>query len=101
RLLNSHVFLLPPFFDYGATFLWAISGALMGARRGYDFVGIFILAMVSATGGGLLRDGLFLQDGPPVLVRSQGYLMLVAAGTLIVLCFGKKVEKIRGFEALV
>jgi uncharacterized membrane protein YeiH len=99
--LNPHDFLLPPFFDYAATFLWAVTGALMGARRGYDFIGIFILAMVSATGGGLLRDGLFLQDGPPVLVRSQVYLGIVAAGTIIVLCFGKRVEKIKGFETLV
>jgi uncharacterized membrane protein YeiH len=99
--LDPHVFLLPSFFDFGATFLWAVTGALMGARRGYDFVGIFILAMVSATGGGLLRDGLFLQDGPPVLVQSPVYLAIVAGGTVIVLLFGKKVETIKGFENLV
>jgi uncharacterized membrane protein YeiH len=99
--VDPHVFLLPPFFDYGATFLWAVTGALMGARRGYDFIGIFILAMVSATGGGLLRDGLFLQDGPPVLVRSPVYLAIVLAGTVIVLLFGKRVERLKGFEGLV
>ena len=99
--MDPHAFLLPPFFDYAATFLWAVSGALMGARRGYDFVGIFILSMVSATGGGLLRDGLFLQDGPPVLVRSNVYLGIVAAGTILVMSFGKRVEKFKGFEALV
>lgn len=99
--MDPHIFLLPSFFDYGATFLWAVTGALMGARRGYDFIGIFILAMVSSTGGGLLRDGLFLQDGPPVLVRSPVYLVIVMAGTVIVMLFGKRVEKIKGFEALV
>jgi uncharacterized membrane protein YeiH len=99
--LDPHVFLLPSFFDYGATFLWAVTGALMGARRGYDFIGIFILSMVSATGGGLLRDGLFLQDGPPVLVQSPAYLAIVAGGTVIVLLFGKRVESLKGFEAMV
>jgi uncharacterized membrane protein YeiH len=100
-LVDPHVFLLPSFFDYGATFLWAITGALMGARRGYDFIGIFILAMVSSTGGGLLRDGLFLQNGPPVLVQSPVYLEIVAAGTVIVMLFGKKVEGLHGFETIV
>jgi uncharacterized membrane protein YeiH len=99
--LEPHIFLLPPFFDYGATFLWAVTGALVGARRGYDFIGIFIVAMVSATGGGLLRDGIFLQNGPPVLVTSPVYLLIVLAGTLIVMLFGKRVEKIKGFEAVV
>jgi uncharacterized membrane protein YeiH len=99
--LDPHVFLLPSFFDFGATFLWAVTGALMGARRGYDFVGIFILAMVSATGGGLLRDGIFLQDGPPVLVQSPVYLAIVAGGTLIVLLFGRRVETLKGFESMV
>jgi uncharacterized membrane protein YeiH len=99
--LNDHIFLLPSFFDYGATFLWAVTGSLMGARRGYDFIGIFIVAMVSATGGGLLRDGLFLQNGPPVLVTSPFYLEIVLAGTLIVILFGKRVEKIKGYETLV
>ena len=94
-------FLLPPFFDYAATFFWAISGALVAARRGYDIVGIFILAMVSSTGGGLLRDGLFLQDGPPVLVQSPVYLVLVTVATGVVILFGKRVQRIPGFQRVV
>lgn len=99
--MAADVFLLPPFFDYGATFLWGVSGALVGARRGYDVVGIAILALVSATGGGLLRDGLFLHDGPPVLVRTPAYLELIVAATLVVLLFGKRVPRIKGFGRLI
>lgn len=95
------VFLLPPFFDYAATFCWAISGALVAARRGYDVIGIFILAMVSSTGGGLLRDGLFLQDGPPALVQSPVYLELVAAATAVVMLFGKRVHTLPGVKRIV
>mgnify|MGYP003336957914 CR=1 FL=1 len=47
-------------YDLGATFFWGMSGAMLAARKGCDIVGIFIIAMVSATGGGLIRDGLFL-----------------------------------------
>ncbi len=57
-------------FDVVATLFWAISGAMLGARRGFDILGIFIVAMVSSVGGGLLRDGFFLQDGPPRFLQS-------------------------------
>jgi uncharacterized membrane protein YeiH len=68
------------FFDVGATFIWAITGAAMGVRRGYDYTGIFVMAFVSALGGGLLRDGIFLQHGPPVAVRGPMYLITVLVG---------------------
>lgn len=97
----QQAFLLPPIFDLGATFLWAVSGALLGARRGFDVIGILILALVSSTGGGLLRDGLFLQNGPPVLVRTPVYLGIVLLATLVVLLFGRRVQRIKAFEPLV
>jgi len=93
--MNPSVFLIPPFFDYGATFLFAASGALIAAKRGYDVVGILALAIVSATGGGLLRDGLFLQNGPPVLVTNPVYLQLIAAGALTVIVFGRRVQQFK------
>lgn len=93
-------FLLPPAFDYGATLLWAVSGALLAARQGYDVIGMGMMALVSSTGGGLLRDGLFLQDGPPLLVESPVYLALVAVGTLLVLVFGRYLRRMP-FDKLV
>jgi uncharacterized membrane protein YeiH len=76
-------FVLPLFFEYGATFIWAITGAGMAVRRGYDYSGIFVMAFVSAMGGGLLRDGLFLQQGPAIAVRGPAYLELVVAGAVV------------------
>jgi uncharacterized membrane protein YeiH len=78
----SAQFQLPIFFDVGATFIWAITGAAMGVRRGYDYTGIFVMAFVSALGGGLLRDGIFLQHGPPVAVRGPMYLVTVLVGAV-------------------
>ena len=63
-------FVLPGFLDYGATLSFALSGALLAARRGYDLSGVIAIAIVSGTGGGLLRDGIFLNQGPPALVTS-------------------------------
>jgi uncharacterized membrane protein YeiH len=92
---------LLPLFDYGATLIWAASGALLASRQGYDVVGIFFVALASATGGGLLRDGLFLQDGPPVLVQTPTYLLIVAAATALVAFFGPRVQRMSAFQKFV
>jgi uncharacterized membrane protein YeiH len=78
------------YFDYGATLLWALSGARLGARRGFDLTGTFAIALVSACGGGLLRDALFLQAGPPLVARSPVYLLLVLAATLLAWGLGER-----------
>lgn len=58
-------FLLPIWFDLGATLLFAVTGALAAMRRGYDVVGVVALALISGVGGGILRDAVFIQQGPP------------------------------------
>lgn len=93
-------FELPNIIDYGATLLWAISGALVGARRGYDLSGITAVALVASTGGGLLRDGLFLQ-GQPALVQSPTYLLLILIAALGVGHFGHRVVRYRSFESMI
>jgi uncharacterized membrane protein YeiH len=79
-------------FDLIASGIWAISGAILAARQGFDVTGIFTIALVSATGGGLLRDGLFLQAGPPALVRTPAYVILAGAAALLVWAFGNRFE---------
>lgn len=93
--LPMAAFSLPPYFDYGATFLWALSGALLGARKGYAIPGILTVAFVSSVGGGVLRDGLFLQNGPPVVLRSSGYLLLIALATVLILIAGARIQRLR------
>ncbi len=77
-------------YDLGATFFWAMSGAMLAARKGCDIVGVFIIAMVSATGGGLIRDGLFLPGWmAPKVIQSPDYLITVAIVTALVVAFGQ------------
>jgi uncharacterized membrane protein YeiH len=80
------------YFDLGATFLWASSGAVLAARRGYDLTGIFAIALVSACGGGLLRDALFLQAGPPVLVRTPIYVTVTLLASLLTWRIGESLH---------
>lgn len=81
--MTEQGFQLPLFFDVGATFIWAMTGASLGVRRGYDYTGVFVMAFVSALGGGLLRDGLFLQQGPAIAVRGPLYLVDVVIGAIV------------------
>ena len=71
RDVLAGAFEIPVYFDYPATFIWALSGALLAARLRMDPTGVAIIALVTAAGGGLLRDGLFLQAGPPALLRTR------------------------------
>jgi uncharacterized membrane protein YeiH len=98
--IQRHAFLLPPYFDYSATFLWAISGAILGARRGYAILGIATVALVSSTGGGLLRDGIFLQAVPQVL-KTPVYLYLIVIAVVLVMLFGRRLQGFRHLSHIV
>lgn len=99
--MKNEAFILPAYFDYLATFLWAISGALLGARKGYSIPGILTVALVSSVGGGLLRDGLFIQNGPPAILRTPVYLSLIAVAVAIILLFGQYIQRFRYFHPAV
>lgn len=86
------------YFDVGASVIWAITGALSAAKRGYDLSGLFAIALVSSTGGGLLRDGLFLQMGPPALVRTPAYIAIAAGASLLVWAFAHKIDNLESLE---
>jgi uncharacterized membrane protein YeiH len=81
-------FTLPRALDYLATFTWATTGAAVGLRKGYDLTGVFVIALLSSTGGGLVRDGMFLQR-PPALLTDAVYLPLIAVTTLLVALFAR------------
>jgi uncharacterized membrane protein YeiH len=85
---------LPIWIDITATFLFSITGAIIAIRRHYDYVGVFVLAVVTGLGGGLLRDGLFIQAGPPVAMRNGYYILSVFAGSLVAICFSGRVERL-------
>jgi uncharacterized membrane protein YeiH len=74
---------LPIAVDVVATFVAGVAGALVAVKRHYDFVGVFALAFVTGVGGALIRDGIFLHNGPPAAVRDNRILLAVLAATLL------------------
>jgi len=59
--------------DLVGTAAFAISGALAGVRRQMDLLGILVLGIVTAIGGGTLRD-ILLGDTPPFCLKDETYL---------------------------
>src|ERR1700761_3717096 len=93
--LQKSEFYLPPLFDFLAVFFFALTGALAGIRRAYDIIGVFAMAFVTGLGGALIRDGIFLQNGPPALTRHWGYMIAVLAGCLIGWMLGSVLERFK------
>ncbi|MBL4804498.1 MAG: trimeric intracellular cation channel family protein [Alphaproteobacteria bacterium] len=72
------VFLLASWIGSAA---FALSGFLVGARKNLDLMGVFILAFLTANGGGMIRDALVGQT-PMALTDMSGFLIVVIAFTL-------------------
>ena len=84
---------LPIGFDLLATAAFALTGALAAVRRRYDIVGVFFLALISGLGGGLLRDGLFIQSGPPAAFLDARYLQIVAIAAGVGVLLRERVQR--------
>ena len=64
-------------------FVFAISGAMLAVRKGFEVVGLTSLALVTAMGGGVVRD-LVLGDTPPLAFRDVWYLVVPLGAAAIV-----------------
>lgn len=94
-------FQLPIAFDVAATFLFAVTGAVAAVRKRYDLVGVVVLAFVTGLGGALLRDGLFLQQGPAAVLLDGRYLGGVFAGAVAGTYFGRHLHRLKLFFLVV
>lgn len=73
--------------DLVGTFAFALNGALTALRAAHvDLVGVVTLAMVTALGGGIVRDVL-LGALPPATFVDWRYLAVAAGGGLIAFLF--------------
>ncbi|HRP07023.1 MAG TPA: trimeric intracellular cation channel family protein [Gemmatimonadales bacterium] len=64
--------------------IFAISGALTAGRKGLDFLGVIIIATVTAIGGGTVRD-LLLDRHPVFWIDDPAYLIVIICSALATL----------------
>ena len=79
--------------DLAGIFVFAISGASLAVRKGFDAVGLVVLAAATALGGGIIRDVL-IDDLPPAALREQEYLLVALVAALFVLVAHSLIERI-------
>jgi len=70
--------------DLLGIFVFALSGASLAARKGFDAVGLVVLALATGLGGGIIRDVL-VGIRPPTALAEQAYLLVPVAAALVVL----------------
>jgi len=80
--------------DLVGTFAFALNGALTAVRAArLDIVGVVTLGMITALGGGILRDVL-LGSLPPATFSDWRYLAVAAGGGLIAFTATRQLERL-------
>ena len=82
--------------DLAGTFAFALNGALTAVRVvRLDIVGVITLGMITALGGGIIRD-ILLDDLPPATFRDWRYLAVAAGGAFIAFLLGRRLDRLAG-----
>jgi uncharacterized membrane protein YeiH len=80
--------------DLCGTFVFALNGALTAQRVArLDIVGVISLAMITALGGGVLRD-LLIGAVPPATFSDWRYLTVATAGGLVAFALGGRLDRL-------
>lgn len=80
--------------DLAGTFVFAISGAMMGVRRRLDFFGVLALAFVASSAGGITRD-LLIGAVPPAAINDWRYFAVAMAAGLAIFFWYSPISRLR------
>lgn len=80
--------------DLLGTMAFAISGALAAMDRRLDLFGIFIIAFVTAIGGGTIRDAL-IGETPVMWMENTVYIYLIGGVTILAIIFRDKINYLK------
>lgn len=80
--------------DIIGTMAFAMSGALTAMHKKLDAFGIFIIAFVTAVGGGTLRD-IMIGRTPVGWMLDLKYVYVIIIGFILAIVFRKKFDRLR------
>ena len=79
--------------DLTGTFAFALNGAITGLEKAkLDIIGMLTLGMITALGGGILRD-ILINALPPATFSSWPYLAVAAGGALIAFFLSRQLRR--------
>jgi uncharacterized membrane protein YeiH len=85
--------------DIIGTMAFAMSGALTAMNKKLDPFGVFIIAFVTAVGGGTLRD-VMIGRTPVGWMQDLTYVYVIILGFILTIVFRKRLDKLRVSLAL-
>jgi uncharacterized membrane protein YeiH len=77
--------------EWVGTFVFALSGGLLGVQKKFDLFGVLFLSFVVAVAGGILRD-ILIGAVPPVAIREVHYFLIAITGGLVTFFWHPKVS---------
>ncbi len=80
--------------DLLGTIAFAISGTLVAIHKKLDSFGVFIIAFVTAVGGGTLRDVL-IDRNPVSWMQDLNYIYAIVGATIFTILIRKKIDYLR------
>jgi uncharacterized membrane protein YeiH len=82
--------------DLTGTFAFGLNGALTALRAArLDVVGVVTLGMITALGGGIIRD-ILIGSLPPATFSDWRYLAVAAGGGLVAALLGHRLDRLAG-----
>ena len=85
--------------DLLGTFAFALSGATQAIRKQFDIFGVFVLAFVTAIGGGTLRD-ILIGDTPVTWMSNNWLIATIIAAAGLSLLFHRLIHRLNFFVYL-
>lgn len=80
--------------DLAGTFVFALSGAMAGAKRQLDLFGVLVLSFAAGNSGGILRD-LVIDAVPPAAISDWRYLAVSLLAGLITFFWYPAINRLR------
>jgi len=81
----------PEALDLVGTFVFALSGAVVGVKNNFDIFGILVLAFVTGNAGGITRD-LLIGAVPPATLRNLQYLWVSILAGFAVFFWNRRID---------
>ncbi len=78
-MLDKYIFII----EIIGTIAFASSGAMAGIKKQMDLLGVCVLGMTTAVGGGMIRD-LILGVNPPVMFQNPTYALVAIAFSVLI-----------------
>ena len=87
------------YLDYFGTVVFAASGCLVAAKKQSDILAFILLGLITAVGGGTLRD-LLIGRVPVFWIMDEIYLILTIATAVVMFVGLHHIERIRHYKSL-